>query len=476
MAPVNEPSPVATTQNRGAPGRAAIEFLFGRLNYERTPTVPYQERHFKLERMFDLAARIGNPQEQLQIVHVAGSKGKGSTATMIAAILAASGRRVGLYTSPHLSSPEERISINLASCSAAEFDGLIESIRPHVLAMDAAIADDPTQRGPTYFEILTAAGLLHFKNCDVDVAVLEVGLGGRLDSTNICRPACSVITTISKDHTRQLGETLAQIASEKAGIIKPGVPVVCGVMSPEAQTAIYACATECHTPLFQRGRDFDIELEPGSAEFTYREYAAVDQRQVSFELSRLQTGMLGAHQKTNAASAIRAIRVLESAGLVFSDESIRAGLLQAKAPARIEVVNHEPLVIVDAAHNEASAAALASALDEHWPAHDKTFVLAATRGKDISGILQQLLPVARRLVLTRYVENPRCCNPQVLAAEAEQVRADLGLTVNIDVEDDPQAALESARQDAGPGSLVCITGSFFLASELHSLAAQQRNK
>jgi dihydrofolate synthase/folylpolyglutamate synthase len=473
MASANNPSTLAATQSRGEPDRAAIEFLFGRLNYERTPTVPYQERHFKLARMFELAARIGNPQERLQIVHIAGSKGKGSTATMIAAMLQASGRSVGMYTSPHIAAPEERISLNLTACSTAEFDGLIDTIRPHVLDMDAAIADDPTQRGPTYFEILTAAGLLHFENRAVDVAVLEVGLGGRLDSTNICQPVCSVITTISKDHTRQLGETLPEIAAEKAGIIKRGVPVVCGVASHEAQAVIYDYAEKCGAALYQRGRDFDLEVEPGSDGFTYREYVASDRRQVSFELARLRTGMLGAHQRSNAATAIRAARVLESVGLTLSDESIRTGIRQAQAPARVEVVRRDPLVIVDAAHNEASTAALVSALHEHWPDHDKTFVMAATRGKDITGILNQLLPVAQRLILTRYLNNPRCCCPQTVAAEAATIQTKLGLDVRIEVEPLPQAALTSAKQiESSRPQLICVTGSFFLASELRSIAAK----
>ena len=483
MAAPHEQPKAAATQSRGKSTRAAVDFLFGRLNYERTPTVPYQEQHFKLERMFELAERLGNPQNQFPIIHVAGSKGKGSTATMISAILQAAGQQVGLYTSPHIESPEERIRLNSLPCSSTEFDALLEEIQPHVIEMDLAIADDQSQRGPTYFEILTAAGLLHFAHQKVDAAVLEVGLGGRLDSTNICQPQCCVITSISKDHTRQLGDTLAKIAAEKAGIVKKGVPVVCGVTAREAQAVIHAKAKACDAPIHQRGHDFDFALDEqgeSSSLFTYREFqlangGAAESGVETLALSGLRTGMLGTHQKANAAVAVRTARLFTADKTALDEEAIRSGLLSAQCPARIEVVSESPLLIVDAAHNEASTEALAKTLRECWPHHQKTFVVAATRGKDVEGIFRHLLPIARQMILTRYLKNPRCYDPYRLSKVAGQVRTTTDTNAEIEVELDPQTALERARAEQGSEELVCVTGSFFLAAELRALITQNRS-
>ncbi len=463
--------------SEGNSARPAIEFLFGRLNYERTPTVPYQERHFKLERMFELAERLGNPHQQLNIVHVAGSKGKGSTATMISAMLKAAGRSTGLYTSPHVSGPEERISVNLQPCSVDEFDHLIEVIRPHVLAMDEQVRNDPGLRGPTYFEILTAAAFLHFNIQQVDVAVIEVGLGGRLDSTNICLPVCSVITTISKDHTRQLGDTLAAIAGEKAGIIKPRVPLVCGVTAEEARSVIHARADELESELFQRDRDFGFETDDShpittrQSVFSYFEFHSSGDRTAPFRIDDLKTGMLGAHQFANATVAIRAVRELRSIGIEPAAEQIRTGLLEARCPARIEVVRQQPPVVVDASHNSASAKALTETLTDHWPDHQLTFVLAATRGKDVESILEHLLPHANRIVFTRYLENPRCYDPRKLQELAGTIATRLGLAgIAMLVEPIPLSAWEAAiRQTANEQAVVCVTGSFFLAAELRNI-------
>ncbi|MEX0613266.1 MAG: Mur ligase family protein, partial [Pirellulales bacterium] len=206
--------------------QAALHWLMGRINYERTALIAYQERQLKLDRMRQLLTRLGQPDAGMKIVHVAGTKGKGSTAAMIAGMLTAAGYRTGLFSSPHLERIEERFAVDGQPCTADELVALVNRLRPVAHAMDeeAAADGDPTA-GPTYFDVTTAMALLHFVEREVDAAVLEVGLGGRLDSTNVCLPAVSVITSISFDHMKQLGNTLAAIAREKAGIIKPGVPV-----------------------------------------------------------------------------------------------------------------------------------------------------------------------------------------------------------------------------------------------------------
>ncbi len=234
----------------------------GRINYERTATVPYNQRQLKLDRMRQLLVRLGQPDAGMKIVHVAGTKGKGSTSAMIAAMLTAAGYRTGVFSSPHLERIEERFAVDGQPCAAEELVVLVDRLRPVVQAMDEeAMREGDSTAGPTYFEITTAMALLHFVERKVDAAVLEVGMGGRLDSTNVCLPVVSVITSISFDHMKQLGNTLAAIAREKAGIIKPGVPVVCGATEPEAQAVIGAVAREHGCRLIQLGEDFTFQYQ-----------------------------------------------------------------------------------------------------------------------------------------------------------------------------------------------------------------------
>ncbi|MEN6557307.1 MAG: Mur ligase family protein, partial [Thermoguttaceae bacterium] len=231
---------------------AAEQFLAGRINYERAASMPSSEAAYKLDRMRELLRRLGDPHQRLPIVHIAGTKGKGSTAAMIAAIGTAAGLRVGRFTSPHLNRIEERLAIDGRVCEPETLVGLLEHLRPTIEAMD----QQGEQWSPTYFEILTAAALSWFAERRVDWAVLEVGLGGRLDSTNVCRPRLSIVTSISLDHTRQLGETTAAIAAEKAGIIKPGVPVLSGVQDPEPREVIRRVARQNNCRLLELGEDF----------------------------------------------------------------------------------------------------------------------------------------------------------------------------------------------------------------------------
>ena len=241
----------------------AERFLAGRIDYERTLSMPNSEAALKLDRMRELLRRLGNPQQAMPIVHIAGTKGKGSTAATIAAVLTAAGLRTGLFTSPHLDRVEERMAVDGRPCPAEEFAELIDSIRPEIEAMDRAAAEcNPPEFGPTYFEIITAAALAHFARRRVDAAVLEVGLGGRLDSTNVCSPCLTIITSISFDHTRQLGDTLESIATEKAGIVKPGMTVVSGVRADPARAVIRRATAANGCRLVELGVDFDFEYHP----------------------------------------------------------------------------------------------------------------------------------------------------------------------------------------------------------------------
>jgi len=451
----------------------ALRFLNGRIDYERSFGFSYGTREFKLVRMRELLARIGDPDRGLPILHVAGTKGKGSTSAMAAAVLTAAGFRTGLFTSPHLERVEERIAIDAQPCRSAEFVELLERLVPAVEAMDReGVARTPPEPGPTYFEITTAMALLHFVESKVDAAVLEVGLGGRLDSTNVCQPFVSVITSISFDHTKQLGNTLESIAREKAGIIKPGVPVVSGVTDPAPREIIRRTCRELGCRLVERGRDFDasytpphsVDLTPdcGHIDFHYR---ASDN---PHQYSGLALGLLGPHQGANAAVALAALAQLRGMGWEIPEAAVREGLARLVWPARVELIARRPAVVIDAAHNVASVEALIRALNESLSARRRLLVFATTREKDIPGMLRELLRQFDHVILTQYWDNPRAVP---VAELAEAATALTGRSYRVCPR--PADAWDAARTLAGPEDLICVTGSFFIAAQMrHEVIAR----
>jgi dihydrofolate synthase/folylpolyglutamate synthase len=452
--------------------QAALAFLLGRIDYERTQFVPYGERAFRLEGMRELLARLGDPQEHFTIVHVAGTKGKGSTAAMTAAVLSAAGHRTGLYSSPHLERIEERVAIDGQCCTAGELTALVEEVRPIVADMDRRIELDlPRAARLTYFDLVTAMALVHFDRCGVRFAVLEVGLGGRLDSTNVCRPAVSMITSISFDHTRQLGNTLAAIAREKAGIVKPGVPLVSGVVIDEPREVIEQVCRQCDSRLLQLGREFEfsytpplsLESGPAQGQIDYRSHVDGSER----ALAGLSLGLPGRHQGANAAVALATLDELVRQGSPVTDVAIRHGLAGVRWPARIEVIGRRPTVVLDSAHNVASVVALLATLDESFGVfHERRLVFATTRDKEIRGMLAELLPRFDRVIFTRYRNNPRGVPPEEMAQLALEV---CGRPCQICA--DPQSAWQAARAGAGHDDLICITGSFFIAAEMRRVMA-----
>ena len=453
---------------------AAVDYLMGRINYERVAAAPYGERHLKLDRMRTLLNRLGNPDAGMPIIHVAGTKGKGSTSALLASILHAAGYDVGVYSSPHLLRLEERFTINGAAIDPDELASLVNRLRPVVQQMDEAAdaAGDPSQR-PTFFELTTALALLHFAEAGVDAAVLEVGLGGRLDSTNVCQPVASVITSISLDHTRQLGDTTAKIAAEKGGVIKSGVPVLIGAVDDSARAVLAALARRHGSRVIESPRDFrfsyraphevDARAAAGRLDFS------MDVGDVQLELVDAPLRLLGRHQAANAALALATIAELRRQGWLISTDAMRSGLAGAALSGRIEVVGRNPTVVLDVAHNVASAEALVASLRESFACEQRVLLFAASRDKDVPGMLRVLLPYFDRVVVTEFQENPRAVPAEQLAAWCREELSRLGRRgdeEHVAARPAPGDGWRLARQWTRPGDLLCITGSFFIAAEL----------
>jgi dihydrofolate synthase/folylpolyglutamate synthase len=438
----------------------ALAWLDRRVNFERLP--PPGAAELGLARMRRLLAAVGGPHRGLPVVHVAGTKGKGSTVAALAAILEEAGHRVGRYLSPHVHAIEERIAIDGRPIAAGDLAAALEAVIPVVERLDA-VAARRGGRGPTWFEVLTAAAFVHFARARVDVAVLETGLGGRLDATNVVRPLVSVITSISLDHMAVLGPTIARIAAEKAGIIKRGRPVVSGAMHPSARRVIAATAARRRATLLQLGRDFTatpLPAPPGAGPLAG---AGLELRTGPAAAPvRYRLAMPGGHQAENAALAVMAARRLARQGIAVPEAAIVRGLARARLPARIEVVGRRPLVVVDAAHNVASMKTLVETLRPAVASHrPRVLLFAASGDKQIEEMLALAAGMFDRVVVTRYATNPRAASIDRLVAACRQA----GLP-RPSVATAPPQALALARSLAGADGLVCVAGSFFLAAEI----------
>jgi dihydrofolate synthase/folylpolyglutamate synthase len=436
----------------------ARAFWYGLINYEQRPPVPGD---FKLDRMRRLLARLGDPHRRLRLVHVAGSKGKGSTSAMLAAVLRQAGHRTGLFTSPHLCAVEERFQVDGQPITPDELTTLLDEVHACIHAGRRGLG------GPlTFFEVATAVGFLHFVRRRVDAAVLEVGLGGRLDSTNVCLPAVAIITSISYDHTALLGDRLAAIAAEKAGIVKPGRPTVSGATAPEARAIIAEVCRQRRAPLRQMGIDFRYAYQPGRVTAEGMSGARVQVTTGRRRWPWLDLPLLGEHQAANAAVAVAAIEELRDRGWHLPDHAVAAGLAGLRWPARMEVLGHRPLVVLDCAHNVASAEAVVETLLASFPAGRRWMVFGTSSDKDIAGMLRVLAPLFTHTFLTRCTSSPRAVPPERLA----ELARDCGLAATPCPT--PAEAYGAARANAGPDDLVCITGSVFLAGELRPLVRE----
>lgn len=441
----------------------ALEYLYSRIDYERVQPSSYQIVDFRLERMQMLLESLGDPQLRIPAVHVAGTKGKGSTCCMIAAVLQQAGYRTALLTSPHLHSFEERLQVQGQSPSRERVVELVRTLARHVELLEQSHG----QQNITYFELTTALAWLYFAEEEADIAVLEVGMGGRLDATNLCRPEVCIITSISRDHTQQLGNELASIAREKGGIIKPGVPVVSGVTRTEPSDVIQSLASDNSSELLLLDRNFSWTTAPTpTQEFPPSRFIHVKS---PYSLHQnIRVPLMGEHQAHNTALAICALDVLNTRGWRISEEALRVGLNRVAWPARIEVIARNPYVVLDAAHNWASTKALVKTLNENFHVRRKTLIFAATMEKDIAGMLRQVIPHFETILLTTYRNNPRGESSENLLRMARQFTARPVHRV-----EEPYDAWKLALRLSGPEDLICVAGSLFLAAEIRDIA--QRN-
>ena len=444
----------------------ALDYLYSFVDYSVERTYRYSADTFDLSRVRDLFQAVGNPQDRYSSVHIAGTKGKGSASAMIASVLQAAGYRTGLYTSPHLQRFTERIRVDGQEIPKAEVVRLIEILKPHI----------ETIQHLTVYEIITALGFLHFAEQEVECAVVEVGLGGRLDATNVLNPLVSVITSLSYDHMHLLGDSLSDIAREKAGIIKSNVPVVSAPQQFEAERVVEQVALSLKAPLVLVGRDW--LYSPGPRDLNGQSlyvWSAAEQPLMDAYVEsaggeewvppRYQIPLLGHHQVVNGAVAYAALQTMREQGLVVDEEAIQEGLREVYWPGRFQILSRSPTVIVDSAHNRDSALKLRIALDDYFPGQPVTLIFGASADKDISGMLIELLPRVSRLIVTQ-ADHPRAASPEELThlAHTHGLRVEVALPVS--------TALDKAMTKARPGEVIIAAGSLFVVGEI--LAAWER--
>ena len=423
--------------------RDALSYLYSFTDYEKRGFAAYAPEFYNLDRVRRLLALIGEPQHAFQAVHIAGTKGKGSTAAIVEAVLRAAGYCTGLYTSPHLHSFRERIRVAGELIPEAGVIRLIEEMRPLVAQVEDV----------TTFEIITCLAFAWFAELGVEWAVVEVGLGGRLDATNVLEPQVTVITPISYDHVAILGDTLSQIAAEKAGIIKPGVPLVSAPQPEEALATIRDFCERQGAPLTLVGRDWT--WKPGAADLNGQAFTV---HRGEGEGVMLHLPLLGEHQLANATTAVAALDLLEQGGLQIPASALREGLQAVHWPGRLEILGRAPIVLADGAHNGDSARKLMAALQALGGYQDLIIVLGGSADHLTPDLMGALLSGAARAIATQ-ASHPRSATPAWIQAQA----AELGF--QIEVSETVAQALDLALATAGPQDLVCCTGSLFVAGD-----------
>jgi len=437
----------------------ALRFLGSLNDFERLRIVRYNSQNFDLDRMRTLLKRLGNPQDKFKSVHIAGTKGKGSTCAMIASMLQACGYKVGLYTSPHLVDVRERIQVNGEMISQAEFARLVKLAEPIVERMKPR---------PTYFDVLTAVAFKYFADEEVDIAVVETGLGGRLDSTNVLKPEVTAITNISKDHMAQLGPTVSRIAEEKAGIFKAGIPAISVQQDPEAEVVLRRIAEKNGTVLEVTGQqiEFSYRFESSRMQGPHNRVCLTTPNS---KFEHLAVPLLGEHQAINCGLALSVIDRLKTRGFEIVDAKAMEGLARTEVPGRMEIVSQTPKVVVDGAHNAASLDAMLRAIGQHIPYDSMVIIFGCCADKDVAGMLERIAAGADKVIFTR-VNNIRSADPNELAARYVEQYGKMAQVVQTLPD-----ALDIANRAVTKEDLICITGSFYLVGEAKKFFAAKAN-
>lgn len=436
---------------------SAVRYLLERTDFERMRTVKYNEETFTLARMHAILEKLGNPHRQIRTVHVAGTNGKGSTVAMIASMLQACGYAVGVYTSPHLIDIRERIAVNGVLVEKAAFAELTKQVA--TAAVKAGV-------DPTFFEVLTAAAFLHFVDEAVDIAIIEVGLGGRLDSTNVITPDACVITSIDFDHTKLLGNTLPEIAREKAGIFKRGVPAFIFESEPSVEKAIVEVAAQVGAPMRIVNKDIDFssrfcvtdELGPHARVCLYTKTS---------RLEHLPVPLPGEHMAINCGLALAVVDHLRSVGFECPEDKLTAGLAATKINGRMQLVWDRPRIVVDGAHNPAAVGALMRCIGAHVPYDSMVCIFGCCADKDIPGLLDKLNCGADKVIFTRSPSTPRSADPEDL----QKIFSERSGKMSMIAPSVPEA-LEMATRAMSRDDLVCVTGSFYLVGDTLKHLAQ----
>ncbi len=447
------PSKVAKVKSKKAfkNYKEAIKYLYERTDYEKEKHLRYNVTTFNLERMEKLLSLVGNPHKKVPTVHIAGTKGKGSTATMLAKMLEANDYTVGLYTSPHVVHLHERIVVNSKMISEPEMLGLLNRIY-------APVEKIAKTEQVSFFEIMTALAFMNFVDADVDIAVIETGLGGRLDSTNVIRPEVVGITSLSIDHQHQLGDTIDSIAREKAGVFKRGVPVITVEQEPEAMRVLRLRATAVKAPLSVTGSDIDF-----SQRFeTSREdgpHTRICLTTPTSKFEHLRVPLYGKHQAINCGLALAMLDKLKSSGYEIDDEKATEGLNEVSLTGRMEMICDDPRIMIDAAHNAASIRALIHAIGQNIPYDSMVVIFGCNSDKDVEGMLHELRYGADKVIFTRS-NSAKAMSPEELADMYTEMCGKMCQTATTLGE-----ALRLAKSAVDMEDLICITGSFYLIGE-----------
>ncbi len=445
----------------------AVAFLNSLVDYEKLGFRREFGQKVNLDSMASLAESVGNPQDDLPMVHIAGTKGKGSVAALVEATARAAGHKTGLFTSPHLVSPRERIRVNGTPLSRDDMVRLVEEVRPIV----ARIREDRRLTSATFFEVYTAMSFIHFAREEVDLAVIETGLGGRLDSTNIITPLACAITTLGLDHTKVLGDTIEEIAAEKAGIIKPSVPMVVAPNAAAADVVVTERAKQFNAPVIRPPEVIKVkpprkipvpddadDFSPPTQQVTLQH----DDGPVTYDLS-----LLGPHQATNFSVAVGIVEVLNDCGYDITRDDIASGATGVRWPGRLQIMDARPWIVTDCAHNAQSAAALADGLPPLLEYDRLIMIIGISREKDAGAVAKALSPIADIAILTQ-ARLQRAMPVDTLQVQTQEHWKNYQTTGNV-----PEA-VKAARETAGPRDCILVTGSFYVVGEFLEYTYHER--